>query len=53
MTLTWDPISASLVQSADEAFEIGFFDEKPDLSNIYDLRLLNEVLARKGLEQVQ
>jgi len=53
MTLTWDPISASLVQSADDAFEIGFFDEKPDLSNIYDLRLLNEVLDRKGLEQVQ
>jgi NitT/TauT family transport system substrate-binding protein len=53
MTLTWDPISNSLFQSADDAYEIGFFDERPDLSGIYDLTLLNDVLAEKGLPMVQ
>jgi NitT/TauT family transport system substrate-binding protein len=53
MTLTWDPIKDSLFQSADDAYEIGFFDESPDLSNIYDLTLLNEVLAEKGLPEIQ
>lgn len=53
MTLTWDPARESLVKSANDAFDIGFFDKRPDLSNIYDLRLLNEVLAERGLEQIQ
>lgn len=53
MTLTWDPVQESLIKSANDAFDIGFFDKRPDLSNIYDLRLLNEVLAKKGLEQIQ
>ncbi|HXG06335.1 MAG TPA: sulfate ABC transporter substrate-binding protein, partial [Nitrososphaera sp.] len=53
MTLTWDPVKESLIKSANDAFDIGFFDKRPDLSNIYDLRLLNDVLARKGLEQIQ
>ncbi len=52
LTVTWDPISSSLVQSADSAFNIGFLKEKPDLSGIYDLALLNEVLVEKGLTEV-
>ena len=53
MTLTWDPVKESLTKSANDAFEIGFFDERPDLSEIYDLTLLNDILSRKGLEQIQ
>lgn len=51
---TYDPISNSLFQSARWAFEQGFLGkEQPDLSNIYDLTLLNEVLAEKGLQPVK
>lgn len=54
MTLTWDPLKESLLQSANDAFEIGFLgNEKPDLSEIYDLVLLNEVLDKKGLPEIQ
>ncbi len=53
MTLTWDPVKESLFESANDAFEIGFFDNKPDLSGIYDLTLLNKVLAEKGLPEIQ
>jgi NitT/TauT family transport system substrate-binding protein len=49
---TWDPISASLVQSANSAYAAGFLKEKPNLDNIYDLTLLNEVLKAKGLPEV-
>jgi NitT/TauT family transport system substrate-binding protein len=54
MELTYDPIQTSLYKSADDAIEIGFLDHGgPELSKIYDLDLLNEVLAEKGLEPVE
>lgn len=53
MRVTYDPISASLVQSAEGAYAAGFLKEKPDLSGIYDLTLLNEVLKEKGLTPVK
>ncbi len=53
MRITYDPLSASLVQSAQSAYEAGFLEEEPDLSGIYALGLLNEVLAERGLEPVQ
>jgi NitT/TauT family transport system substrate-binding protein len=49
---TWDPVSASLVQSANSAYAAGFLKEKPNLDKIYDLTLLNEVLKSKGLPEV-
>ncbi len=53
-TVTYDPIRASLIGSADAAFKLGFLgDTPPDLSGIYDLTLLNQVLKEKGLAQVQ
>jgi NitT/TauT family transport system substrate-binding protein len=52
MRPTWDPISASLVQSANSAFAAGFLKAKPNLDNIYDLTLLNEVLKSKELPDV-
>jgi len=54
ISFTYDPIAISLFKSARRAFELGFLGkEQPDLSNIYDLTLLNEVLAEKGLPPVK
>ena len=53
LEVTHDPISASLVKSAQDAHAIGFIKQKPDLSKIYDLNLLNEVLKEKGLPAVK
>jgi len=53
LKLTWDPIKDSLLESASDAFDIGFLGDKmPELSGIYDLKILNEVLAEKGLPKV-
>ena len=53
-TLTYDPIQSSLFQSATWAFEAGYLGhEKPDLSGIYDLTLLNQVLREKNLDPIQ
>ena len=53
MRITYDPVSASLVKSAEAAFTAGFLKKKPDLSGIYDLTLLNEVLAEHDLPAVR
>lgn len=52
--VTYDPIKNSLSTSGQWAYELGFLGkEKPDLSGIYDLSLLNEVLKGKGLEPIK
>jgi NitT/TauT family transport system substrate-binding protein len=53
MTVTWDPISASLFTSAEAAYKAGFLKEEPQVDEIYDLTLLNEVLKEKNLPAVQ
>ncbi len=53
LELTWDPVSASLLKSAEDAHRVGLLKEKPDLSRIYELRWLNEVLKEKGLAPVR
>jgi NitT/TauT family transport system substrate-binding protein len=53
LQLTNDPIKDSLLKSAEDAYHIGFLKEKPDLSHIYDLKLLNEVLRQKGLAEIK
>lgn len=50
---TWDPISTSLVASAEAAFAAGFLREQPDLDGIYDLTILNELLEEEGYPQVR
>ncbi|HRE29853.1 MAG TPA: hypothetical protein PK954_24640, partial [Anaerolineales bacterium] len=52
LRVTWNPIASSLKTSAESAFNAGFLTEKPDLTGIYDLTLLNEVLAEKDLAAV-
>lgn len=50
LDVTYDSLSTSLYVSADRAFALGFLGkDKPDLTGIYDLSLLNQVLAEKKL----
>lgn len=51
--VTYDPLAQSLRTSADHAFALGFLGEtKPELSGIYALKPLNDVLSTKGLAPV-
>jgi NitT/TauT family transport system substrate-binding protein len=52
LTITWDPVRSSLLTSAQHSFDAGFLKHPPDLSNLYDLTLLNQVLAEKGKRQI-
>ena len=51
LTFTVDPIASSLATSAAEATELGLL-EKTDLTGIYDLTLLNEVLKEAGKPEI-
>ncbi|MGE5605461.1 MAG: ABC transporter substrate-binding protein [Bacteroidota bacterium] len=54
LDLTYDPLPKSLHLSAERAYELGFLGKtKPDLSKIYDLHLLNEVLKELKLSPVE
>ncbi len=54
LQVTYDPVRSSLFTSAKWAFEAGFLGrERPDLSGIYDLSILNEVLIERGLNTIQ
>jgi sulfonate transport system substrate-binding protein len=51
--LTYDPIKESLFKAANDAFDIGFLGNmRPDLSEIYDMKILNEVLNERGLQEI-
>jgi NitT/TauT family transport system substrate-binding protein len=54
MQVTYDPLRGALINSAKSAFDAGFLGRQmPDLSSLYDLSLLNQVLAEKGKKPVQ
>ena len=52
LTVTYDPISSALKQSAENAVTAGTSEKQVDLDGIYDLKPLNEILADQGLEKV-
>jgi NitT/TauT family transport system substrate-binding protein len=54
LQVTYDPLRVSLMNAARSAFDDGFLGRQmPDLSNLYDLSALNEVLAEKGKKVIQ
>ena len=54
LQVTYNPVRSSLFTSARWAFEAGFLGRtQPDLSGIYDLSILNEVLKEHGAQPVQ
>jgi NitT/TauT family transport system substrate-binding protein len=54
LQVTYDPLRSSLLASAKAAFEAGFLGRQmPDLSSLYDLGPLNQVLKEKGKQAIQ
>src|ERR1700688_4034087 len=54
MAVTYDPIRSALLKSTQQAFDEGFLGgTQPDISGLYDLTLLNEVLREKKARPVQ
>jgi NitT/TauT family transport system substrate-binding protein len=54
MQATYDPLHSALNTAAQQAFENGSLGRTmPDLSNLYDLKLLNEILAEKKRKAIQ
>ena len=54
MQVTYDPIRSSLLKSTQQAFDEGFLGRtQPNLSGLYDLTLLNEVLREEKVSPVQ
>ncbi len=51
LIFTLDPIASSLEASKNDAVEVGLLEEV-DLEGIYDLTILNEVLAQRGEEEI-
>jgi NitT/TauT family transport system substrate-binding protein len=53
LDITYDPLTQSLLTSADNAFALGLLGKtKPDLSGLFNLGPLNDVLSKKGLAVV-
>jgi NitT/TauT family transport system substrate-binding protein len=54
LQVTYDPLRSSLLSAAKSAFDAGFLGRQmPDLSSLYDLSLLNQVLREKGKKVIQ
>jgi NitT/TauT family transport system substrate-binding protein len=54
MQVTYDPLRSALMTAAKQAFDDGFLGRQmPDLSGLFDLTLLNEVLREKGKKAIQ
>lgn len=54
LQVTYDPLHSALTTAAQQAFDDGFLGRQmPDLSNLYDLTLLNEVLKEKSRKAIQ
>jgi NitT/TauT family transport system substrate-binding protein len=56
MDFTNDPLKISLFQSANSANDLGFVAKgkpRPDLSGLFDLTVLDQVLKQKGLQPVE
>ena len=54
LEFTFDPVEESLFKLADNAYELGYLDDggsKSDLSNIFDLTILNDILAGMGKKE--
>jgi NitT/TauT family transport system substrate-binding protein len=54
LTFTWDPIAGSLQAGAENAFDLGYIEEKPtNILDLYRLEDLNAILQDRGEPPVQ
>ena len=49
MSVTYDPLTDTIVASAQAAYMAGYLETEPDLSGLVDLAVLNAALAEMGL----
>jgi sulfonate transport system substrate-binding protein len=53
LTFTYDPLAASVQTQANNAYQLGFLGKTPpNLNGLFDLTILNQVLAKQGLAAV-
>ena len=53
LSFTYDPLSDSVTQQAQNAFNLGFLgDTPPNLNGLVNVTILNQVLKQQGLPQV-
>ena len=52
ITVTNDPVAASIKEFTDISFKNGYLKEKPDISNLFNFELVNKILEQKGLPQL-
>lgn len=52
LTITYDPLTTTVQTQADRAYSLGFLKSSPNLSGLYYLGPLNQVLTSKGLATV-
>ena len=55
LEITYDPLKLSLLKSANNAYDVGLLAQgkpRPDLTGIFDLKILDEVLTEKGLNPI-
>lgn len=52
LSLTYDPLTATIATQADRAYTLGYLKTKPDLGKIYQFGPLNSVLSSKGLATI-
>lgn len=50
ISITVDPMVSTVLQQAEYAYQAGFLKEKPDLAELFDLSLLEEVLKDRKIE---
>ncbi len=53
LAVTYDPLSSSLYTSAQHSVDAGLLRSKPDLSHLYDLTLLNQILVEQKKKTIQ
>ncbi|HSP54456.1 MAG TPA: ABC transporter substrate-binding protein [Dehalococcoidia bacterium] len=52
LEFTYDPVTASVRTSAQNAYDLGLLRDKPALKDLFDLSILDRVLAKEGLAAV-
>jgi len=53
LSFTYDPLVASVQQQAQNAYQLGFLGKTPpNLTGLFDLTILNQVLSQQGLPEI-
>ena len=56
LEFTYDPVKESLLKMTDNAYKLGYLSDgssEPDLSNLFDLSILNDILVGLGQREIE